>query len=300
MGVQDGEGADDRVTWFGELASRDLEAAYRLRHVPTDRLLGLWIIVVAAVATVGMAGLDSTLFPHGGPELVALGVARWTLFALSAVALGLLWGTPSPARFTLVMAVWNVATAALPVAVGVIWPPGHLELRMTASLAVMMTYCIMPLSLRFQTLAALLQTAAHLSVIGWLNPILNHEAFATEVGWLAILNVLGVLLSYRLHSRQRRLFAALQRQSELSASLGRALAEVRTLRGLIRVCAWCRKVDAGSDWQQLEAYVRAHSHAEFTHGICPVCLDAATGTMAETTHAAGCGMARGTASHDNG
>ena len=289
MGRQDGDSVDDRVTPFAEFASRDLESAYRLRHAPTDRLLGRCIIVVAAVATVGMAGLDNTLFPDGGPELLTLGVARWTFFALSGVALALLWGTPTPARFTVVMAVWNVATAALPVAIGVIWPPGHLELRMTASLAVMMTYCVMPLSLRFQTLAALMQTASHVSVIGWLNPIANREALATEVGWLAILNVLGVLLSYRLHSRQRRLFAALQRQSELSASLGRALAEVRTLRGLIRVCAWCRKVDSGSDWQQLEAYIRAHSHAEFTHGICPACLDTATGDIGDG-HAAHCGV----------
>ena len=55
-----------------------------------------------------------------------------------------------------------------------------------------------------------------------------------------------------------------------------ALAEVRTLRGMIHVCAWCRKINANGDWQQFEVYVRQHSHAEFTHGICPVCLCAAT------------------------
>jgi hypothetical protein len=56
--------------------------------------------------------------------------------------------------------------------------------------------------------------------------------------------------------------------------LEQALAEVRTLRGLIQVCAWCKKVAVEGGWQQLEAYVRDHTHAEFTHGICPTCLSA--------------------------
>lgn len=270
------EEAGERVTLFGEFESAELEAAYRLRHAGFDRLLARVIIVVAGIAAVGLGGIDLTLFPDGGTEFVVLTAARWSLFALSAAALVLLRGSPTPTRFTAVMVAWNACTAILPVVVGVIWPPGHIELRMTASLAIMMTYCVMPLTVRFQMLAALQQTAAHLLVIAWLNPLPDPQAVAAEAGWLAILNVLGVVLAHRLHARHRRLYAALQRQSELSANLGRALAEVRTLRGLIRVCAWCRKVDAGADWQQLEAYIRANSDAEFTHGICPPCLSQAT------------------------
>lgn len=273
---QGAEHTDDRVSRWGVFVSPDLESAYRLRQAATDQRLGRAIVVVAAVAAVVLSGRDFQLHPHGSPELVTLIVARWTLFALSAVALFLLRGNNSPARFSAVMATWNVFTAVLPLVVGLLWPPGHIELRVTVSLAVLMSYCIMPLSLRLQCAAALLQTAAHLSVISWLNPLEDRQAVLTETGWMVILNVLGVLLSHRLHSRHRRLYAALQRQSELSANLGRALAEVRTLRGMIRVCAWCRKVDTGADWQQLEAYVRAHSHAEFTHGICPICLAEAT------------------------
>ena len=51
-----------------------------------------------------------------------------------------------------------------------------------------------------------------------------------------------------------------------------ALQEVKTLRGYLRVCANCRRVvsEAG-EWEQLESYVRRHTHAEFSHGICPDC-----------------------------
>ena len=54
-----------------------------------------------------------------------------------------------------------------------------------------------------------------------------------------------------------------------------ALQEVKTLRGLVTVCSNCRKVlnDAGT-WQQIESYVRDHSEAQFSHGLCPTCARA--------------------------
>lgn len=54
--------------------------------------------------------------------------------------------------------------------------------------------------------------------------------------------------------------------------LRRALSEVKTLRGLLPICAHCKRIrdDKGS-WNQIEAYVRRHSDAEFSHGICPEC-----------------------------
>jgi PAS domain S-box-containing protein len=67
----------------------------------------------------------------------------------------------------------------------------------------------------------------------------------------------------------------LTRQKEAEAALKAALLEVKTVRGYLRVCANCRRV-LGKDgaWEQLEAYVRRHSEAEFSHGICPDCAEA--------------------------
>lgn len=55
-------------------------------------------------------------------------------------------------------------------------------------------------------------------------------------------------------------------------ALRAALQEVTTLRGYLRVCANCRRVlDQQGRWEQLESYVRRHTQAEFSHGICPDC-----------------------------
>ncbi len=53
-----------------------------------------------------------------------------------------------------------------------------------------------------------------------------------------------------------------------------ALEKVRTLRGLLPICAWCKKIrDDKGYWEQVETYIEHHSDALFTHGICPECLN---------------------------
>ena len=51
-----------------------------------------------------------------------------------------------------------------------------------------------------------------------------------------------------------------------------ALAKVKTLSGMLPICASCKKIrDDKGYWMQIESYVRDHSEAEFSHGVCPEC-----------------------------
>lgn len=59
----------------------------------------------------------------------------------------------------------------------------------------------------------------------------------------------------------------------LNEELQAALDNVKTLRGLLPICASCKKIrDDEGYWQQVEVYIRDHSEADFTHGLCPDCL----------------------------
>ncbi len=61
-------------------------------------------------------------------------------------------------------------------------------------------------------------------------------------------------------------------QEELIKQLQDALAEVKTLKGLIPICAWCKNIrDDKGYWELLEAYITKHTDAVFTHSICPTC-----------------------------
>ncbi|HMQ52375.1 MAG TPA: histidine kinase N-terminal 7TM domain-containing protein [Anaerolineae bacterium] len=62
-------------------------------------------------------------------------------------------------------------------------------------------------------------------------------------------------------------------QAKLIDSLQRALGQVKTLRGLLPICANCKKIrDDQGYWQDVAVYVRDHTEAEFSHGICPDCM----------------------------
>ena len=64
-----------------------------------------------------------------------------------------------------------------------------------------------------------------------------------------------------------------EEKNTLIAELEKALAEVKTLQGIIPICAYCKKIrDDEGVWNQLEAYIHSHSSAEFSHGACPECF----------------------------
>jgi len=64
-----------------------------------------------------------------------------------------------------------------------------------------------------------------------------------------------------------------EREKEvLIEELQHALQEVKTLRGILPTCAYCKNIrDEAGDWHQLEEYIQSHSEAKFSHGICPDC-----------------------------
>jgi hypothetical protein len=81
-----------------------------------------------------------------------------------------------------------------------------------------------------------------------------HEIYSRSVGILLIMGF--SFLAQKMLSRYRD-----------------ALAQVKTLKGLLPICAHCKKIlDDQGYWQQLEAYIHKHSGARFSHGLCPDCL----------------------------
>jgi len=91
--------------------------------------------------------------------------------------------------------------------------------------------------------------------------------------WFYALGVAALVLA-AWATVELRMRALRFREQELERRVAQEMAQVRVLRGLLPVCAWCKKVrDDGGYWKQLEAYVSEHSEAEFSHGICPTCME---------------------------
>ena len=83
--------------------------------------------------------------------------------------------------------------------------------------------------------------------------------------------------------RRWRESVRLSRELEAAnARLLQALDEIRELKGIIPICAECKKIrDDEGYWQQLEEYISTHSEAVFSHGLCPDCFEKAVKQLEE-------------------
>jgi tetratricopeptide (TPR) repeat protein len=91
----------------------------------------------------------------------------------------------------------------------------------------------------------------------------------TALGVIATLVAISLGLLYARFRIKNQSEASLRAQAQI---LAEALERVQTLRGLLPICAWCKKIrDDKGYWTQVESYITSHSSAEFTHCICPSC-----------------------------
>ncbi len=102
----------------------------------------------------------------------------------------------------------------------------------------------------------------------------NGELYWESAVISPITNAQGVIINFlavKEDITQRKQNEA--EREKLINELQEALADVKTLSGLIPICATCKKIrDDNGYWQQVEAYIQKHSDAKFTHGICPDCM----------------------------
>jgi GAF domain-containing protein len=106
-------------------------------------------------------------------------------------------------------------------------------------------------------------------------PLINPEGLA--LGTLCVVD----RHPRRLTAAQQKALQALSRQvmallelRRVSNHLAEALNQVKTLQGLLPICAWCKRIrDDEGYWSQVEAYFHKSTGADFTHGICPQCME---------------------------
>lgn len=107
--------------------------------------------------------------------------------------------------------------------------------------------------------------------------VIDRQRLAGTLGAI-ILALAAVVVGLLVHfmrqgrAREQALTQANADLAEANTELRSALAEVRTLKGLIPICSSCKQVrdDAGY-WQSVEAYIASRSEATFSHGICQTC-----------------------------
>ena len=116
-----------------------------------------------------------------------------------------------------------------------------------------------------------------LSLLLFLPGLLRSYDYGIPTGVRFFLSFLFVaVVAYGLESSRYRSSSMLRTEHEAlleeKANLEQALTQIKTLRGLLPICANCKKVrDDQGYWKQIESYLHEHSNAKFSHGICPDC-----------------------------
>lgn len=117
--------------------------------------------------------------------------------------------------------------------------------------------------------AALSVILAGTIMLGGVGPYVHPTG--VSIRFLVTYVILGVL-AWGLESSRRHWYSRLKEEKE---ALSTALAQVKTLRGLLPVCASCKRVrDDQGYWTMLDEYLQDHAGLDITHGLCPDCSKA--------------------------
>ncbi len=155
------------------------------------------------------------------------------------------------------------------------WLPGEVQLVNFVLVQVVAGVALRS-SWRFWLAQCLCVGLALASLGHWVGPglilgnafIFLSSTLLSTVIWRYLNRLIAALSMLREKDR-----VILRQRTRLVRELRASLANIRTLRGLIPICAHCKRVrdDAGF-WQQVEAYVHERSEAKFSHSICPSCM----------------------------
>ena len=130
-------------------------------------------------------------------------------------------------------------------------------------------FIFMPNRLSYQLISGTYFATAHV----WM--LHAHGGF-TEMWWEAamifpITVICGLYVNWRFHQTRIAEFQQWQSEHQARMKLQMAMDSIETLRGLLPICSYCKKVrDDKGYWHEVESYIRAHSTAEFSHSATQI------------------------------
>jgi hypothetical protein len=259
---------DDKIGFLGIFASSTLENTFREKQFRDDVWWSRFLVGAGMIRVALMLSADYQNFGLGTTfELLAAG--RLVFLLISAYVFVALRRAASPTEAGRLLFGWGFLAIGITFCALSSREPNENGLMMVSFGPVFVAYVLLPLPLVRQTTLAATFSAAVFFAVRHADGLLLAKVGAIHV----MVHLFGAVVSWRSNYRRRMVFLGMLREAELRARLETAMAEVRTLRGMVHMCAWCKRIrDEAQSWETLELYVQKHTHASFSHGICPECL----------------------------
>lgn len=230
-------------------------------------------VLAAVVLTTGVVYVPIDLgFGGAGAEIsTVLGLRGLVVMLSVAVILVSRSGVDHRRRDPLVTA-WALAFVVLDVASSAIRPPEYVGYIALTPLVVLALYTVIPAPPSYLTGLAVVESVGTIFVV--VASELDRTALFTFIVALVAAHAIGITAMWSLHRLARDEFLALRAEREARSELQQVVEEIRTLRGVLPICASCKKIrDDEGAWRQMEDYVTERSEARFSHGLCPSCLE---------------------------
>ncbi len=242
----------------------------RLRN---DRRMAMTVLALMLVPSLWYVRTDLALYADNWPKLSERLAVRGVMVATSLVGLVLIASARTREAYSRIVFGIAAIIAVTVVTINALRPRGATLPLRTPLFNIAALYAALPNSLYRQIAPPLVLSGALIALrLFWVNSGADGD-MGGDIVIVLVLNALGILIVLRRLALEQEVRNAWSAEHEARLASESTLAELETLRGIIPICSYCKKVrsDVGG-WEQIESYVRQHSQAQFSHGICPDCF----------------------------
>jgi hypothetical protein len=253
--------------------STDLERSYRQYYFHHDKAQAAIIIALGTIPLT-VFGYSDYQFFGVSTQLYKLIIVRGLVLLSSLITVIVLLRLTANGDRTIdrVIFLWVIILSNFTFYINSTRPPDYffnLVIDITLLLSI---YVFFHNNLISKAILALYLTLGNIVIILLFK---NLSPIAERAIWLSYLfaNLSGLWISWRLHIDRRTQFNLLMKERRLADELKEALENIKTLKGLLPICSSCKKIrDDEGYWHQVEVYIHEHTDVNFSHGICPDCV----------------------------
>ncbi len=254
-----------------------MEKGYREYYLRQDSVQAAIGVAALMIPIVVFSYSDYIFFGYG-PMFYLLAALRGViLVAATAMIVSLLRSVRIVYRDYMLFA-WLAANCALSIYINANRPAGFIHHTYIDLLLIVAIYLLFPNPLTLQTAVAVPFTAVNIGFILAFRTDLAPAVLNVIMVSHILGNLMGAYVSWNLHFSRRMQYRHWKTEKDLKEELQEAAENIKTLKGLLPICARCRKVrDDGGYWKNLEDYVQSRMDTTFSHGLCEECEKALYG-----------------------
>jgi hypothetical protein len=256
------------IEYWGRFASSDTEERFRTEFLVEDSKTATFLALIYISATVVFLCVDWVLKGVTPTFLMLLIPRSVILFSTTALVLRLRYSI-TPLQFDRLLLGWF----SLNLLMELYFQSTRMasETAVFGILLVWILTSLVPMRFSYQAGAGTVAALAFMGLIILKKPEPALLA-SISIAWVLALTI-GLVSSRRLHRARRESFASHLLERETGVLLEAALAQLKTLEGILPICSACKKIrEDDGDWVALDEYVSDHSPARFSHGMCPTCM----------------------------